>query len=1062
MPPHLFFYINFGSILHTDGNTALTAARKPVRPHLRDLEWEIFYNWIEAKGFSGFEDDDEISCVKALKEHLDGEPDIILHASVYKKNGELKQYEPTRTYLRRLRNKPLGLPLYMNEALNLFNMGSRGLGKSYSTAGGMLLHDVLFDGAKYYNDDYLHNMPQASVFLGAGIAAKSSDLADKVEFNMENLPGVWAKNTPEEVPSPFYRVMAGNLNPNNMKNPWRYEYEEKLETGRWVKKGTRSSIRHGVYTTENPEAAAGGRYGTMVIEEVGLLPNVLTVHGSNTATMIEGIVKFGSAIYIGCVCAGTKVWTNDGHLKNIEDLQKEDGIVGYHSDGALQQNIEKFTEPKKKKCYRINFEGGDKLECSDDHPILISKHHFDKNIDKVKYRVCTFREAKNITDKDQIGIISEIPIFGKKKNKHARLLGLLVGDGYYGGSTAELSLDSDETIEYMENNYSCKTKKEFVTKKGYLYKSVNISGINDILREAGIKGQTKYKKQLPIDIDDYDKESLSEFIGGYFDADGSVKFGQNGKVQITLTSNLKHLLYGIKYRLIKFGIESNIYKERRSGGYEKGSEFKYVLYVNQFESVLKFADNIKFLTKRKQNKLIRIYAQSINKNGRSKLPLRYIAGEDGNFFEGATDVYDISFKKIKSIEDIGEQYVYNLTAGGSHSYLANNVITHNTGGNIEKVVESELIFRNPRGYQMMAFNDEWEGTGEIGFFIPAYYALNQFKDENGNTDEEKALAFLLKRRKALTKNTDVKALQLEMMNYPIKPSEMFLSADGNFFPVEDLKHRLGSLESDDKLLAASWKAHFLIDKHGKPVFANSKLNVIRRFPLIRGESMDGAIEIFEMPKKDVHGLIPANRYIAGTDPVDDDGNDDITLSLQSTFVFDTFTDRIVAEYTARTRRVEEYYEQVRRMLIFYNAKTNYEAQKKGIFGHFKNKNSLHLLAETPQILRDARLLHTGKQGNKAYGTTANEAVNRYGRDLILAWIERQAFNREENVTNLNTIRSVALLKELSAWTKDINADRVSALGMTMIYREDVIVSIQSSKKKKKGKHKAFFDKLYKQ
>ena len=51
---------------------------------------------------------------------------------------------------------------------------------------------------------------------------------------------------------------------------------------------------------ENAEAAAGTRPGVMVIEEVGLLANVLTVHASNEACqMKDGTVKFGTSIYIG-------------------------------------------------------------------------------------------------------------------------------------------------------------------------------------------------------------------------------------------------------------------------------------------------------------------------------------------------------------------------------------------------------------------------------------------------------------------------------------------------------------------------------------------------------------------------------------------------------------------------------------------------------------------------------------------------------------------------------------------------------------------------------------------
>jgi len=40
---------------------------------------------------------------------------------------------------------------------------------------------------------------------------------------------------------------------------------------------------------------------------------------------------------IGCVCAGTKVWRNDGTLCNIEDLMPSDGILGYSDDHEISQ-----------------------------------------------------------------------------------------------------------------------------------------------------------------------------------------------------------------------------------------------------------------------------------------------------------------------------------------------------------------------------------------------------------------------------------------------------------------------------------------------------------------------------------------------------------------------------------------------------------------------------------------------------------------------------------------------------------------------------------------------------
>jgi hypothetical protein len=682
MTPHLYTYINFGTILHNKEGEFIEAAKAPMRPVLRDLEWEIMYNWFEAKGFSGFELDDEVSCNRNLKAFTDGDTDVVLPKEVIRKDGSLKEYKPVRDYLRQLFPKPLGLPLYGNQALNLFLMGSRGLGKSFTVAS-IINHDVWFDGTRRYDSNYLENPPKAEVFVGAALSSKSAELLEKVVLSNEHAPGKWKKNTSDEIAAPFSRVMVGSLEPNNHKNPWRYEYEEKLDSGKWVKKGTNTSVKHGIYTIQNPEAAAGGRYGTMIIEEVGLLPNVLQVHGSNVPTMTEGTIKFGSAFYIG------------------------------------------------------------------------------------------------------------------------------------------------------------------------------------------------------------------------------------------------------------------------------------------------------------------------------------------------------------------------------------------TGGSIEKVVESEIIFRNPEGYEMVPFDDEWEGTGKIGFFIPAYYALNQFKDANGNTNEEAALKYLLKVRALKSKNTDIKAIQLEMMNRPIKPSEMFLSANGNFFPVRDLKAHRGELETDELLLASSWKGEMLISEDKGVYFSSTSKPVIRAFPLLRGQDTDGSVEIFEMPRRDMEGNIPYGRYISGLDPVDDDDNSNTALSLQSFIILDTFTDRIVCEYTARTKYVEDYYEQVRRLLLFYNATVNYENQKKGVYGYFKNKNCLHLFAETPRILKENKFSNISSVGNKSYGTTASDAINRYGRDLIYSWLNRQASNRDEGILNLHTIRSIAMLKELEAWNPDLNADRVSALIMLMIFREDVIRYIEVARRgTTKNKNKAFFDSLY--
>ena len=126
-------------------------------------------------------------------------------------------------------------------------MSARGVGKSFFTGVGILLHDIITDGAKYYDESYINKPPKNELFVGSGIAAKSSELLAKTKEAMDNLPGVWQPNTKDFVPSPVYKHMKGTLQPNNMKNPWRHSYDKKIG-GEWKEDagGTGSNIKQGV------------------------------------------------------------------------------------------------------------------------------------------------------------------------------------------------------------------------------------------------------------------------------------------------------------------------------------------------------------------------------------------------------------------------------------------------------------------------------------------------------------------------------------------------------------------------------------------------------------------------------------------------------------------------------------------------------------------------------------------------------------------------------------------------------------------------------------------------
>ena len=240
-----------------------------------------------------------------------------------------------------------------------------------------------------------------------------------------------------------------------------------------------------------------------------------------------------------------------------------------------------------------------------------------------------------------------------------------------------------------------------------------------------------------------------------------------------------------------------------------------------------------------------------------------------------------------------------------------------------------------------------------------------------------------------------------------------------------------NLLSSHRLLDSFWHGFCVITKDDDIIWKNTKDKPILQYPYKANKMGQGCIEIYEMPVKGNDGKVPSDIYIAGCDPVDDDG---LEGSLQSTFIMNRLTGRIVAEYTARHDTAEQYYENLRKLLLFYNARCNYENNKKGLFQYFHNMNCSYLLAETPKILRDQGMVQTTSTGNKGYGTPANQYVNRWARDLIKKWLMEDAYGAE-NKQNVHQLRSRVLIEELIRWNEDGNFDRVSALGMLMILKE---------------------------
>lgn len=365
----------------------------------------------------------------------------------------------------------------------------------------------------------------------------------------------------------------------------------------------------------------------------------------------------------------------------------------------------------------------------------------------------------------------------------------------------------------------------------------------------------------------------------------------------------------------------------------------------------------------------------------------------------------------------------------------------------------EEIFYNSSGYNIMSmpnvFDRNTNGKGECAFFFGTYLNYRGKMDKNGNSDVIGAMIQINSKRTQIKNGaSDPNAIVQAKAEEPITPQEAIMRTEGTAFPVADLRDYLEDIAPElNSFVDSHWVGHLSYDEKGFLKWVNDPdKRPIRDYPfkVKGGINSDGAIEIFEMPNKDRDGNVFQNRYIAGIDPIDNDYT--MGGSLASIFVFDLWTDKIVAEYTGRPVLADEFYEKCLRLTAFYNAQANYENNLKGLFTYFSNNNALYLLADSPDILRDMDIVKSVLHGNRSKGTRTTKEIIKLGKTLQRQWMlspyEEERYDDstgdviEINMPNLRRIRSIGYIKECIAWNPDINTDRVSAMDMVMILRED--------------------------
>ena len=373
------------------------------------------------------------------------------------------------------------------------------------------------------------------------------------------------------------------------------------------------------------------------------------------------------------------------------------------------------------------------------------------------------------------------------------------------------------------------------------------------------------------------------------------------------------------------------------------------------------------------------------------------------------------------------------------------------------------MFYHPDAFNILSFPNIWDDGAEntkCGFFAPAYWNMEgddengnpKFMDKDGNSLVDKAIEELINQRnKVKDGGATQQSIDRFISERPIKPQEACLELGKNIFPRKLLMDQLTRIRTNTKLKNMKHIVDLSWDGNGMVKATEKKSGDITVYPLKNDDKPEGSVVIWEYPVSDP----PFGLYIGGCDPYDHD--ESFTNSLGSTFIFkrvragEAWNDVIVAEYTGRPATAEEYYENVRKLLTFYNARLLFENERKGIYPYFTNKHCDYLLADQPdkiitEVFKDSRV-------QRRKGCHMTKQIRAYGEGLILEWLLEEY---EPGHPNVERVYSEPLIQELIENDGVKNVDRLIAMCMVMIYREE-LYQVKAAAAKEQNKQVELFE-----
>jgi len=284
-------------------------------------------------------------------------------------------------------------------------------------------------------------------------------------------------------------------------------------------------------------------------------------------------------------------------------------------------------------------------------------------------------------------------------------VGLIAGDGSisrsgnetgYGGSQIRFS-NSDETL--LEKYMSIITKLfgvNYSISRGNISRPPDVRFgskiLAEILQTLGVPESPKSARiAIPDVVLNLPNNLIAPYLRGLFDSDGSCNARKSGSSSAQLYTTSKELAEGVQLALLKFGITGRIRTRPRDGittSFTVNGDVKtitsssdlYVVTIYGRGNLTRYYEHIGFTHPKKHDTLVKILnSYKSESNSTNVAEQSKMKAELDSLMKLSTG--DVLFDRIKSVEEVhdhGYEHVYDLTISGTHNFVANSLLAHNT------------------------------------------------------------------------------------------------------------------------------------------------------------------------------------------------------------------------------------------------------------------------------------------------------------------------------------------------------------------------------------------------